>query len=74
MVLLGAVLQLKLVWNMADLFMTVMALLNIYAIFRLRRQVLDVLADYRRQKQAGLDPHFNPADVPSVKHADAWVK
>lgn len=74
MVLLGAVLQLKLVWNMADLFMTVMALLNIYAIFRLRRQVLDVLADYRRQKKAGLDPHFNPADVPSVKHADAWVK
>ncbi len=74
MVLLGAVLQLKLAWNMADLFMTVMALLNIYAIFRLRRQVLDVLADYRRQKKAGLDPHFNPADVPSVKHADAWVK
>lgn len=74
MVLLGAILQLKLVWNMADLFMTVMALLNIYAIFRLRRQVLDVLADYRRQKKAGLDPHFNPADVPSVKHADAWVK
>lgn len=74
MVLLGAILQLKLVWNMADLFMTVMALLNIYAIFRLRRQVLDVLADYRRQKKAGLDPHFNPANVPSVKHADAWVK
>lgn len=74
MVLLGAILQLKLVWNMADLFMTVMALLNIYAIFRLRRQVLDVLADYRRQKKEGLDPHFNPADVPSVKHADAWVK
>lgn len=74
MVLLGAILQLKLVWNMADLFMTVMALLNIYAIFRLRRQVLDVLADYRRQKKEGRDPHFNPADVPSVKHADAWVK
>lgn len=74
MVLLGAVLQLKLVWNMADLFMTVMALLNIYAIFRLRRQVLDVLADYRRQKKEGLDPHFHPADVPSVKNADAWVK
>ena len=34
MVLLGAILQLKLVWNMADLFMTVMALMNIYAILR----------------------------------------
>lgn len=74
MVLLGAVLQLKLVWNMADLFMTIMALMNIYAILRLRRIVVDVLADYRKQKQAGKDPQFNPAEVPSVQHADAWVK
>ena len=74
MVLLGAILQLKLVWNMADLFMTVMALMNIYAILRLRRQVIDVLADYRRQKQAGKDPQFNPENVPSVHHADAWTR
>ena len=66
MVLLGAILQLKLVWNMADLFMTIMALMNIYAILRLRRQVIDVLDDYKRQKQAGLDPQFNPANVPIV--------
>lgn len=72
MVLLGAVLQLKLVWNTADLFMTVMALMNLYAIFRLRRQALAVLADYRRQKAQGKDPVFNPADVPLVKHAGAW--
>ncbi len=72
MVLLGAVLQLNLVWNMADLFMTVMALMNLYAIFRLRRQALAVLADYRRQKAEGKDPEFNPADVPSVHNAEAW--
>ena len=74
MVLLGAVLQLKLVWNLADLFMTIMALMNIYAILRLRRQVVDVLADYRKQKAAGLTPQFNPANVPGITHADAWVK
>ena len=72
MVFLGAVLQLKLVWNAADLFMTVMALMNLYAIFRLRRQALDVLADYRRQKAQGRDPVFDPADVPSVQHTEAW--
>lgn len=72
MVFLGAVLQLKLVWNAADLFMTVMALMNLYAIFRLRRQALDVLADYRRQKAQGKDPVFNPADVPSVQNTEAW--
>lgn len=72
MVFLGAVLQLNLVWNMADLFMAVMALMNLYAIFRLRRQALDVLADYRRQKAQGKDPVFNPADVPSVQNTEAW--
>lgn len=72
MVFLGAVLQLKLVWNAADLFMTVMALMNLYAIFRLRHQALDVLADYRRQKMQGKDPVFNPANVPSVQHTEAW--
>ena len=72
MIVLGAVAQLKLVWNLADLFMTVMALMNLYALFRLRRQALDVLADYRRQKSAGKDPQFNPADVPSVGQTRAW--
>lgn len=72
MVFLGAILQLKLVWNAADLFMTVMALMNLYAIFRLRRQALDVLADYRRQKAQGKDPVFNPVDVPSVQNTEAW--
>lgn len=72
MVLLGAVLQLNLVWNAADLFMTVMALMNLYAIFRLRHQALDVLADYRRQKAQGKDPVFSAANVPSIKHTEAW--
>lgn len=73
MILLGAVLQLSLVWNLADLFMTLMALMNLYAIFRLRRQALDVLADFRRQVRLGKEPLFNPADVPSIKKADAWL-
>lgn len=72
MVLLGAVLQLNLVWNAADLFMSVMALMNLYALFRLRRQALDVLADYRRQKAQGKDPVFTPQKVPSVQNAPAW--
>lgn len=73
MVLLGAVSQLKLVWNMADLFMTIMALMNITVLFLLRRQALAVLADYRRQKKSGIkNPVFDPSNVPSVGHAVAW--
>ena len=73
MVYLGAVLQMKLVWNMADLFMTIMALLNITAILLLRKQVLAVLTDYRRQRAEGIkNPSFNPQKVEGIAHADAW--
>lgn len=63
MILLGAVMQLKLAWGLADLFMTFMALINIYAIWRLRKQVLDALADYRTQKRAGKDPAYHGVGV-----------
>ena len=72
MVFLGAIAQLNFVWNLADLFMTVMALINLYAIFRLRKQALAVLADYRKQKAEGKDPHFYPDDVPCVGQTRAW--
>ncbi len=72
MIFLGTVAHLNLVWNLADLFMTVMALMNLYAIFRLRKQALAVLADYRQQKAAGKDPHFYPDDVPCVGKTMAW--
>lgn len=62
-ILLGAVMQLKLVWGMADLCMTVMALINIYAIFRLRKQVLAALADYRAQAAQGKDPVYKGEGV-----------
>lgn len=58
MILLGTLLQLKLVWGMADLCMTCMALINLYALFKLRKQVLSVLADYRHQQAAGKDPVY----------------
>ena len=72
MIFLGAVAKLELVWNLADLFMTVMALMNLYAIFRLRRQALAVLADYRNQKAQGKDPVFRPDTVACVGPTYAW--
>ena len=59
MVVLGALMELKLVWGLADLCMTFMALINIYAIVRLRKIVLAALADYRTQKIQGKDPVYH---------------
>ena len=74
MILLGAVMQLKLAWGLADLCMTFMALINIYAILKLRKFVLAALVDYRRQKRRGKDPVFGPYNVRRIKNAEAWVE
>ena len=74
MILLGALMQLKLAWGLADLCMTFMALINIYAILKLRKFVLAALIDYRRQKRRGKDPVFGPYNVRRIKHAEAWVE
>lgn len=74
MILVGALMQLKLAWGLADLFMTCMALINIYAILKLRKFVLAALVDYRRQKRRGKDPVFGPYNVRRIKNAQAWVE
>lgn len=58
LVVIGAVIELNLAWGIADLCMSLMALINIYAIFRLRKQVIASLDDYRTQQSAGKDPVF----------------
>ena len=59
----GALLQLKLVWGLADLFMTIIALINIYAILRLRKQVVGALDDYRKQVAQGKSPVYKGPGV-----------
>lgn len=71
----GAIAQLHLVWNMADLFMTVMALMNITALFLLRKHILTALADYRKQiKEGKTMPEFNSLSNPLTVKATVWQK
>lgn len=72
MILLGAVMKLEMAWNLADLSMTFMALINIYAILKLRKIVVAVMADYNRQKKEKKDPIFKPSLFPEIKGAQAW--
>ena len=71
MVLSGAILELDLAWGLADLCMTLMALINIYAILRLRKQVCGALQDYRAQKAQGKNPVFHAKNVPEITQ-DTW--
>ncbi|MGL5277494.1 MAG: alanine/glycine:cation symporter family protein [Cetobacterium sp.] len=74
MVMFGSIGELALVWNMADLFMGLMAVLNLIAIFLLGKVAFEALGDYSSQKENGLDPSFNKNDIdmPYGERVECW--
>lgn len=57
-IFLGAQANFDLVWNIADITMGFMAIVNIIAIFLLSKTAFKVLDDYERQKKEGKNPVF----------------
>ncbi|GEB34981.1 MULTISPECIES: alanine/glycine:cation symporter family protein [Brevibacillus] len=72
MVLFGAVAKVQLVWDLADLFMGLMVVVNLIAIFMLSKVAFAALRDYQEQKKAGKDPVFYKDSIPGLENADAW--
>ncbi|STO09333.1 Na+/alanine symporter [Exiguobacterium aurantiacum] len=75
MVLFGAIRSAGLVWSIADVFMGLMALVNLYAIFRLAKVARLVLDDYLAQRRQGDDPVFyadSIEDLPGREYLEAW--
>ena len=72
MVFFGCVAALGLVWNLADLFMAMICLTNLYAIARLASVARIALADYFAQKAAGKNPVFDPAIMPDQHGIMGW--
>ncbi len=62
-IFLGAQADFSLVWNLADVTMGFMAIVNIIAIFMLGKVALKVLADYEKQKKQGKNPVFYEDEV-----------
>lgn len=64
MVFFGSIAGLDIVWNLADLFMAIMTIINLIAIALLGHVAIKALQDYNRQKQAGIkSPEFNSRQV-----------
>ena len=70
-VFLGAQADFSLVWNLADITMGCMAIVNIIAILLLGNIALKVLKDYETQKKAGKNPVFKAENV-GIKNTDCW--
>lgn len=69
-IFLGAQADFSLVWNLADVTMGLMAIVNIIAIFLLSGTVVKVLNDYEKQKKQGIKPVFHEKNV-GIKNT-AW--
>ena len=68
---LGAMSNLQLAWNLADILMGLMALVNITAIVLLGKVAFKCLDDYRTQKREGKDPVFKAKEV-GIKDTECW--
>lgn len=72
MVMFGSLTQVAIVWNLADLFMALMAILNIIAIVLLGKYAYIALSDYETQRKEGKDPKFNASNIEGLKGKTVW--
>ena len=71
-IFLGALLDFGLVWNLADVLMGIMALINLPVIVLLGRPALGALKDYAAQRKAGQNPVFKAASIGLGQKTDFW--
>lgn len=74
MVLFGSTSKIAIVWDMADLFMGLMAILNLVAILLLSKTAVLALKDYTSQKKQNIDPVFYADSIPGLKGAECWQR
>ncbi|WJY26640.1 alanine/glycine:cation symporter family protein [Sporosarcina trichiuri] len=72
MVMFGALAKVQLVWDLADVFMGLMAVLNLIVIAILGRVAFRVLDDFTLQRKNGLNPKFEAKSVPGLKGTECW--
>jgi AGCS family alanine or glycine:cation symporter len=71
-ILLGAGLSAGLLWNIADITMGAMTLVNIPVIFILSKYVVRAMKDYEKQRKEGLDPVFLAKNIDLPDRVDYW--
>ncbi|AEF40117.1 alanine/glycine:cation symporter family protein [Hoyosella subflava] len=69
---LGSIAALDLVWEMANLTMGIMVLINLLAIAPLAVITFRLLDHYVAQRKQGLDPTFAVAEMPELKGVECW--
>ncbi|MBM6839761.1 alanine:cation symporter family protein, partial [Clostridium saudiense] len=66
MVFFGSIASMQFVWDIADVFMGLMAVINLIAIVLLSKIAIKVYKDYASQKKAGNNPVFYASSIPEL--------
>ncbi|MBD8028584.1 alanine:cation symporter family protein [Ureibacillus sp. Re31] len=71
-VMFGSIAKVQVVWDLADLFMAIMAVINLIAILLLWKVAKPVINDYIVQRKKGKDPVFYKKNVPNIGDVECW--
>ncbi len=72
-IFLSSIIETKALWNFTDIATAVMALINVYALFKLSKFALLALKDYEKQLARGIDdPKFKAEDYELTKGLKIW--
>ena len=72
LVFIGAQLEFDLVWDIADVLMGFMAIINLPVIVILGGTAMKALKDYTDQRAQGKDPVFKAASIGLREKTDFW--
>ncbi len=72
LILFGAVLSADLLWNISDILMGGMTLINIPVIVILGKYAFRALKNYEQQRKSGVDPVFRARDIELPHKVDFW--
>ena len=73
-ILLGAGLSADLLWNIADILMGLMALINMPVIIILGKYAFRAIKDYDKQRKQGVEPLFYAENISLPHEVDYWQK
>lgn len=71
-IFVGAGLSADVLWNIADIFMGAMTIINMPVIIILAKYPLRALDDYEKQRKSGSEPVFRARDIDLPVETDYW--
>lgn len=71
-IFLGAQLDFGFVWDLSDVLMGIMAIINLPVIVILGKPALAALKDYNKQRKEGMNPVFKASSIGLKHKTDYW--